>query len=236
MLFLNPLIEAKLIRRYKRFLADVELTCGTPRTASCPNTGSMMGVAEPGCRVWLHHAPSPTRKYDYTWELIENVDGVIIGINTSRPNSLVVEAIENGVIKELLGYESIRREVKYGNEGSRIDLLLEKEGKPPCYVEVKNVTAAVDSGIALFPDAVSQRGTKHLRELMSMVKNGYRAVLIFCVQRNDVTEVRPADDIDPLYGKTLREAILAGVEVLAYGAEVTFTGIYLLKPINVVCS
>jgi sugar fermentation stimulation protein A len=147
----------------------------------------------------------------------------------------VIEAIQNGVIKELNGYDSIRREVKYGNEGSRIDLLLEKEDKPSCYVEIKNVTAAVQTGIALFPDAVSQRGTKHLRELMTMVKDGYRAVLVFCVQRNDVNEVQPADEIDPLYGKTLREAINAGVEVLAYGAEVTFAGIHLLKPINVVC-
>ena len=235
MLFTNPLIEAKLIRRYKRFLADVELTCGTATIASCPNTGSMMGVAEPGSLIWLNHAPSPTRKYDYTWELTQHPHGVLVGINTSRPNSLVVEAIQNGVIKELAGYETIRREVKYGNENSRIDLLLEKAGSPPCYVEIKNVTAAVDQGIALFPDAVSERGTKHLRELISMVKNGYRAALLYCVQRSDVTQVRPADEIDPLYGKTLREAIANGVEVIAYGAEVTFTGIHLMHPVVVIC-
>jgi sugar fermentation stimulation protein A len=235
MLFTNPLIEAKLIRRYKRFLADVELTCGSPTTASCPNTGSMLGLAEPGSRVWLTHAPSPTRKYDYTWELTQSLNGILVGINTSRPNSLAIEAIQNGVIKELTGYDSVRREVKYGNEGSRIDLLLENENRPPCYVEVKNVTAAVHGGIAVFPDAVSQRGTKHLRELMSMVKNGYRAVLLFCVQRGDVSEVRPADEIDPLYGRTLREAILTGVEVIAYGAEVTYTGIHLLHPVSVHC-
>ncbi len=235
MLFANPLIEAKLIRRYKRFLADVELKCGTAATASCPNTGSMMGVAEPGSRVWLNYAPSPTRKYDYTWELTQNPNGTLVGINTSRPNSLVVEAIQSSVIKELAGYETIRREVKYGNEGSRIDLLLEQPDRPYCYVEIKNVTAAVDNGVALFPDAVSERGTKHLRELMSMVKNGHRAVLLYCAQRDDVTQVRPADEIDPLYGKTLREAIHAGVEAIAYGADVSFNGIHLKRPLAVVC-
>jgi len=234
MLFKSPLVEARLIRRYKRFLADIEFHDGSLATASCPNTGSMMGLAEPGSRVWLTHAPSPLRKYDYTWELTENAKGVLIGINTSRPNALVAEAIEAGMIKELSGYSTIRRECKYGAEGSRIDLLLERSDAS-CYVEVKNVTAAVTDGIALFPDAVTERGCKHLRELMMMVSLNHRAVLVFCVQRGDVTEVRPADDIDPVYGKTLREAIAAGVEVIAYRAEVGIAGIVIGNRIPVVC-
>lgn len=234
MRFASPLVEARLLRRYKRFLADMEFADGTLDTASCPNTGSMMGCANPGSRVWLTHAPSPTRKYDYTWELVEALPGVMVGINTSRPNRLVEEAIQSGIIAELAGYSAIRREVKYGAEGSRIDLLL--EGKDaPCYVEVKNVTAAVENGVALFPDAVSQRGAKHLRELMTMVKQGHRAVLVFCVQRGDVTEVRPADEIDPVYGRTLREAIAGGVEVLAYRANISLESIALETRLPVVC-
>ena len=234
MQFSSPLVDARLIRRYKRFLADVEFSDGAFATASCPNTGSMMGCANPDSRVWLTHAPSAKRKYDYTWELVEALPRVIVGINTSRPNRLVEEAIESGVIQELAGYASIRREVKYGSEGSRIDLLLEGRG-PPCYVEVKNVTAAVSNGIALFPDAVSERGAKHLRELMSMVKQGHRAVLIFCVQRGDVHEVSPADEIDPVYGRTLRKAIAGGVEVLAYRAKIDLQSIALTTRIPVVC-
>lgn len=234
MLFKSPLVEARLIRRYKRFLADIEFQDGSFATASCPNTGSMLGLAEPGSRIWLTHAPSPSRKYDYTWELTENEVGTLIGINTSRPNFLVAEAIEGELIEELKGYSTIRRECKYGSEGSRIDLLLEKVDEN-CYVEVKNVTAAVTDGIALFPDAVTERGCKHLRELISMVELKHRAVLFFCVQRGDVAEVRPADHIDPTYGKTLRAAVAAGVEVLAYQAEVNLTGIALGKRIPVVC-
>lgn len=234
MRFASPLVEARLLRRYKRFLADVEFAAGPPATASCPNTGSMMGCANPGSRVWLTHAPSPTRKYDYTWELVEAFPGVLAGINTSRPNRLVEEAIQSGTIAELAGYSAIRREVRYGSEGSRIDLLLEGQA-PSCYVEVKNVTAAVSNGVALFPDAVSDRGAKHLRELMAMVKQGSRAVLVFCVQRGDVTEVRPADDIDPVYGRTLREAIAGGVEVLAYRADISLESITLQTRLPVVC-
>ncbi|HVK56105.1 MAG TPA: DNA/RNA nuclease SfsA [Burkholderiales bacterium] len=235
MIFTFPLVEACLVRRYKRFLADVTFADGSSATASCPNTGSMMGVAEPGSRVWLTHAPSPTRKYDYAWELTETSAGVLVGINTSRPNALVAEAIEAGVVGELAGYISVRREFKYGVEGSRIDLLLEGNGAP-CYVEVKNVTAAVTAGVALFPDAVSDRGSKHLRELMAMVAQGNRAVLVFCVQRGDVKAVRPADEIDPVYGRTLREAIAAGVEVLAYRADVGLSSIALVTSVPVVCS
>lgn len=236
MKFPQLLVSGRLIKRYKRFLADVELDNGETITAACPNTGSMLGCNVPGSRVWLSSSDSPTRKYRHTWELVEGKPGVIVGINTVWPNRLVVEAINAKVIKELSGYRNIKTEVRYGNENSRIDILLDGHTKkPPCYVEVKNVTAAVENDIALFPDAISERGSKHLRELMAMVDEGFRAVLIFCVQRTDVNEVRPADGIDPVYGKTLRQALAHGVEVLAYRARISLQEIVLADKIPVVC-
>jgi len=234
MRFASPLVEGVLVRRYKRFLADVELASGGAVTAACPNTGSMMGCCEPGSRVWLSESDSPTRKYRHTWEIVE-ADGVNVGVNTGLPNRLVREAVESGVIGELSGYGSIRPEVAFGAERSRIDLLLEAPGRPACYVEVKNVTAAVEGRVALFPDAVSERGAKHLRELVRLRAQGLRAVLVFCVQRGDVDEVRPADAIDPLYGRTLREAIAAGVEVMAWRAKVTMRSIAIDARLAVNC-
>ena len=235
MRFPVSLIGARLTRRYKRFLADVTLDDGTALTAHCPNTGSMLGCQLPGSRVWLSRSDNPKRKYAYTWELVELDGGVLVGINTGRSNALVREAIESGVIGELGGYDEIRAEVRYGSENSRADFLL-SGGGGDCYVEVKNVTAAVQDGVAVFPDAVSTRGTKHLRELMGVVREaGKRAVLCFCVQRTDVDEVRPADDIDPVYGRTLREALAAGVEVVAYRAEMHPEAVVLAERIPVVC-
>jgi sugar fermentation stimulation protein A len=234
--FPAPLVEGRLLRRYKRFLADVELAAGGTVTAACPNTGSMLGCCEPGSRVWLSESDSPTRKYRHTWELVEAGApgrGVLVGINTGLPNRLVAEAIEAGTIGELSGYGAIRREVPFGEERSRIDLLLEAPGREPCYVEVKNVTAAVSGGVALFPDAVSERGTRHLRELVRLRGRGLRPVLVFCVQRGDVEEVRPADAIDPLYGRTLREAVAAGVEVMAWRARVSERSIALHRRVAV---
>jgi sugar fermentation stimulation protein A len=238
--FPAPLAEGALLRRYKRFLADVELADGSVVTAACPNTGSMLGCCEPGSRVWLSESDSPTRKYRHTWEMVEvrppgRGRAVMVGINTGLPNRLVAEAIGSGVIAELAGYETIRREVAFGEERSRVDLLLESPGRAACYVEVKNVTAAVTAGVALFPDSVSARGTKHLRELMRLRARGLRPVLVFCVQRGDVGEVRPADAIDPLYGRTLREALAAGVEVMAWRAKVTARAIALADRIEVRC-
>jgi sugar fermentation stimulation protein A len=229
----RALVEGRLIRRYKRFLADIQLAQGVI-TAACPNTGSMMGCCEPGSRVWLSESDSATRKYRHTWELVE-VQDVIVGINTGLPNALVAEAIADGTIAELSGYGSVRREVAFGEERSRVDLLLEGDGREPCYVEVKNVTAAASRGVALFPDCVSERGSKHLRELVRLKALGARPVQLYCVQRGDVKEVRPADGIDFEYGRTLREAIKAGVEVLAYRAEVTPGEIRLKEKIPVVC-
>lgn len=224
-----------LIARYKRFFADVRLDNGEVVTAHCPNTGSMLGCKEPGSRVWISPADNPNRKLRYTWELVEARPEVLVGIHTGRSNALVQEAIAAGRVSELAGYGEVRREVKFGRENSRIDLLLKGTGLPDCYVEVKNVTAAVSDRVALFPDAVSERGSKHLRELMHVVSTGQRAVIFFCVQRGDVDEVRPADEIDVQYGRTLREAMAAGVEALAYRAEVSPEGIVVSMALPVVC-
>lgn len=213
----RPLYAGRLLRRYQRFLADVLLESGETVIAHCPNSGSMKGCAAPGSPVLLSLSPNPKRKLAYTWELVE-ADGVWVGINTSLPNRIVHEAIAAGEVPELAGYNAIRPEVPYGT-GSRIDLLLTGD-RPPCYVEVKNVTL-VEKGLALFPDAVTTRGQKHLRELMEVVRRGERGVIFFLVQRPDAASVSPADAIDPEYGRLLRLAATHGVEPLAYQAEVT---------------
>ncbi|MGD9786621.1 MAG: DNA/RNA nuclease SfsA [Sulfuricellaceae bacterium] len=234
MLFPSPLLEGRLLKRYQRFLADVALADGSTVTAHCPNTGSMLGCKEPGSRVWLSRSANSQRKLPFTWEIVEALPEVLVGVNTGLANRLVEEAIANGAIAELQGYSRIRREVRFGAENSRVDLLLEGDG-PSCYVEVKNVTAAVENGVAIFPDAVSGRGAKHLRELAAMAEAGHRAVLCFCVQRRDVAEVRPADAIDPVYGRTLREAMNRGMEAIAYRAEISPAGIELRHPLPVAC-
>ena len=233
MIYAAPLVQGRLIRRYKRFLADVQLASCVV-TAACPNTGSMLGCCEPGSRVWLSESDRATRKYRHTWEIVE-VGRVMVGINTSLPNALAAEAIASGALAELAGYSNLRREVPFGEERSRVDIVLEHPGRAACYVEVKNVTAAVSGRVALFPDAVSERGAKHLRELVRLKAAGARPVQLYCVQRGDVDEVRPADAIDPGYGRTLREALAAGVEVLAYRAKVTPREIRLETRIPVRC-
>ena len=227
---LPPLVEGRLVRRYKRFLADVELGDGVVVTAHCPNSGSMKGCATPGSRVYLSRSGNKGRKLAFTWELVE-ADGYWAGINTALPNRLTQEAIENGTAAELQGYGSIRREVPYG-EHSRIDLLLEG-GQGRCFVEVKNVTL-VEQGQALFPDAVTTRGQKHLRELMRVVREGDRGVIFFTVQRGDGAGVSPADAIDPEYGRLLRLALDNGVEALAYRALVTHREIRLTERLPVI--
>lgn len=213
----SQLTPGRLLRRYKRFMADVELDDGAMVTAHCPNSGSMLGCAVPGSRVLLSRSDNPTRKFPYTWELVQ-ADGCWVGINTALTNRLAREGIEQGIVAELQGYELIRQEVCYGSERSRIDLLLEGPGL--CYVEVKNVTL-IDGDVARFPDSVTERGQKHLRELMAMVESGARSVNLFVVQRADARAVAPADAIDPAYGRLLRLAVEAGVELLAYQARVT---------------
>jgi sugar fermentation stimulation protein A len=232
MKFTGKLIEGMLIRRYKRFLADVELVGGEVITVHTANTGSMTGCSEPGSTVWLSKSDNPKRKYPLSWELVEVKPTVLVGINTLLSNKLVEEAINAGLVVSLAGYSTIRREVRYGIENSRIDLLLESDLAPDCYVEVKNVTL-IKGGTALFPDAVTERGTKHLRELAEMVRQGKRAVIFYCIQRSDAVEFRPATEIDPLYAKTLTEAVEAGVEALAYSAEVTSDEVRLVSQVPV---
>lgn len=217
----DPLIRGKLVKRYKRFLTDVELDDGSIIVAHCANSGSMESVKEPGSEVWISPARNPDRKLKFTWELVR-VGETLVGINTSLPNMIVSEAIESGIVPELVGYDSLRREVKYG-KNSRIDIFLEAEGKPSCYVEVKNTTMRrnLDDGPVEFPDAVTSRGTKHLMELTDMVAEGHRAVMFYLVQREDSDTFTVAGDIDPTYAETLQSAMKAGVEVLCYGCTMT---------------
>jgi sugar fermentation stimulation protein A len=216
MQFAQPLLTGTLIKRYKRFLADVELEDGSVVTAHCPNSGSMKTCAEPGWAVRLSRANNPKRKLKYTWELVHN--GVCwIGINTHLANKLTVEAIEKGWIPELGGYHTLRTEVKYG-QNSRVDILLESESER-CYVEVKNVTLVEADGVYRFPDAVTKRGLKHLHELREMKRQGHRAVMLFAIQRSDGSHFEPAAGIDPEYARALKQAHAAGVEILPYRAE-----------------
>ncbi len=218
MKFQHPLLGGTLIRRYKRFLADVQLDDGSTVTAHCPNSGSMKTCNQPGWPVRLSTSDNPKRKLKYTWEMIHN-GKCWIGINTILANKIATEAVQNGTIKELQGYSQMRTEVKYG-QNSRIDLWL-KNAQQQCFVEIKNVTLVEDDGFYRFPDAVTTRGLKHLHELIEMVQKGHRAVMLFLIQRTDGTLFKPADHIDPHYSQTLRQAFREGVEILPYLAEVT---------------
>jgi sugar fermentation stimulation protein A len=236
MRFPAPLTRGRLIKRYKRFLADVTLDSGETVTATCPNTGSMLGLTAPGSPVWLSRSDSPTRKYPHTWEMIEADLGdgpSLVGINTNHPNRLVTEAIEGRRIKKLAGYQSLRREVKYG-EASRIDILLEDPGKGLCYVEIKNVHLMRKPGFAEFPDSVTARGAKHLRELREMVAQCHRAVMLYLIQRTDATRFSLAHDLDPVYAQAFAEAADAGVEAMAYACRLSPDEIALDKAIRIV--
>ncbi|MDD9911865.1 MAG: DNA/RNA nuclease SfsA [Alphaproteobacteria bacterium] len=217
MKFDKPILKATFLKRYKRFFVDAQLPDGITVTAHCPNTGSMKGLLVEGADMYLTHHNDPKRKLQYTTEVIFTPTSPV-GINTSRPNKLVAEAITNGTIAELQGYETIKPEVKYGTN-SRIDLLLTAPNKPDCYVEVKNTTMA-EGHTAMFPDAVTERGRKHLNELAEMVKQGHRAVMVFLTQRMDCTTFTPADNIDPAYGETLRHVLNAGVEAICYDCTI----------------
>lgn len=225
MRFSTPLIRATLVRRYKRFLADMTLESGETVTAHCANSGSMLSVDAPGSEAWLSPAADPKRKLRYTWEMVR-VGAALVGINTQHPNRIVAEAIEAGAVPELAGYAALRREVRYG-ANSRVDILLEDAARPPCYVEVKNVTLMRDAGLAEFPDAVTARGTKHLADLAAEVARGNRAVMLFLVQRPDARAFAPAADIDPAYAAGLARARAAGVELLCRDCAVSTAEILL---------
>jgi sugar fermentation stimulation protein A len=235
MRFTAPLLPATLIRRYKRFLADVVLPSGETLTVHCANPGSMIGLSAPGARVWLSKSANPNRKLAHSWELIEVDFGVgaeLVGINTSHPNALAAEAIAAGAIAELVGYAGLRREVKYGRN-SRVDFLLEDPARVPCYVEIKNVHLMRRAGLAEFPDAVTKRGAKHLAELADMVAAGNRAVMLFLIQIGSARRFALARDIDPGYGRAFDAARQAGVEPIAYRCGITCDGIEVVEPVPI---
>lgn len=215
--FPQPLVRGRLVQRYKRFLADIVLDDGTELTAHCPNPGAMLGLNTPGLTAWLSKSADPKRKLAYTLELVE-ADGGLVGINTMHPNRLVAEALAADAIPELTGYSSHRREVKYGTN-SRVDFLLEAEGRPPCWLEIKNCHLRRGGTLAEFPDCVAARSLKHLRELEAMVAAGDRAVALFVVQRMDCDAFAACHDLDPAFARGLGQAADAGVEVLVYACD-----------------
>jgi sugar fermentation stimulation protein A len=233
MQFSAPLIPATLVRRYKRFLADVVLPSGETVTVHCANPGAMIGLNVPGARVWLSKSGNPKRKLVHSWELIEvDLGGgpELVGINTGHPNALAAEAIAGGRIPELVGYASASREVKYG-KASRVDFLLEAPGRPPCYLEIKNVHLMRRAGLAEFPDAVTKRGARHLAELSDMVAAGARAVMLFLVQIGSAERFALARDIDAGYGRAFDLAHAAGVEAIAYRCRISCGGIEVAEPV-----
>jgi len=235
MRFSVPLVPATLIRRYKRFLADVRLPGGEEITAHVANPGAMTGLAAPGARVWLSKSDNPKRKLPWSWELVEVDFGgglELVGVNTGHPNGVVAEALAAGAIPELAGYASARREVKYGRS-SRVDVLLEDAGRPPCYVEVKNVHLMRRQGLAEFPDAVTARGAKHLDELAAMVVAGCRAVMLFLIQIGSAKRFALAADIDPAYARAFARARAAGVEAIAWRCAITADGIDCAHPVPI---
>lgn len=236
MRFPAPLVPATLIRRYKRFLADVVLASGEQVTVHVANPGAMTGLMAPGARIWLSQSDNPSRKLPHSWELVE-VDlgaGVeLAGINTAHPNGLVAEAIGLGVIPELAGYSAVRREVKYG-KNSRIDFLLEQTGRPPCYVEVKNVHLMRQPGLAEFPDCVTARGAKHLDEMAAMVLAGARAITLYVIQIGSADRFALADDIDPAYAAAFDRARAGGVEAIAWRCALTHHAVSVAGPVPIV--
>lgn len=231
MLWPSPLIQGRLIKRYKRFLADIVLDSGEETTVHCPNPGRMLGLDHPGEPVWLSRSKNKARKLPLTLEMVE-ADGGLVGINTMHPNRLVEEAVRADAIPELSGYQRIRREVAY-DSGSRIDLLLEADDRPPCYVEVKNVHLKRDAE-AEFPDCVTARGTKHLGALKRQVASGARAVLTYVVQRSDCRSFSLAEDIDPAYASAFREALEGGVEALCRDCSIDCDEIVLASSLPIV--
>ncbi|MGE6659167.1 DNA/RNA nuclease SfsA [Pseudomonas sp. NPDC077408] len=234
MQFTTPLEQGRLVRRYKRFLADVVTDAGEHLCIHCPNTGSMLNCMGEGARVWFQRNSDPKRKLPGTWELVETPQGRLACVNTARANRLVEEALLAGVIGELSDFTALKREVAYGIENSRVDFRLDYPAGP-AFVEVKSVTLGfADTAVAAFPDAVTDRGARHLRELAVLARQGVRAVQLYCVNLMGIEAVRPAGEIDPRYAAALRDAVEAGVEVLAYGVELSPKEIRLVRPLPVI--
>jgi sugar fermentation stimulation protein A len=236
MRFPAPLIPARLLRRYKRFLADVALDSGETITVHVANPGAMLGLMQPGARVWLSKSAKAARKLPYSWELIEADFGAgseLVGVNTGHPNFLAAEAIAAGAIPELAGYASVRREVKYGRN-SRVDFLLEDPSRPPCYVEIKNVHLMRSHGLAEFPDSVTKRGAKHLDELAQIAAGGARAVMLYLIQIGSAARFALARDIDPAYGAAFDRARASGVEAIARRCLLTCELIAIADPVPIV--
>ena len=233
MRFESPLIPARLIRRYKRFLADCRLADGREVVAHCANPGSMLGLAEPGEKIWLEPNDDPRKKLKFGWRLVDHENGHFTGVDTSVPNRALRAALMAGQIAPLAGYETVRPEVKYG-ENSRIDFLLTGPDRRDAYVEVKSVTLCRRPGLAEFPDSVTARGTRHLGELADMARDGHRAVLLYLVQRTDCTSVSVAGDIDPAYAAAYAAAQAAGVEVMALDCAISPQGIAPRAPLPVI--
>lgn len=220
MRFQTPLVQAVLLRRYKRFLADIRLMDGREVTAHCANPGSMMGLAEPGASIWVEPNDDPRKKLKFGWRLVEGAAGDFTCVDTAIANRVIKEALEAGQVPELAAYDVVRPEQSYG-AGSRVDFLLSGAGLPDAYVEVKSVTLSRSPGLAEFPDSVTARGARHLGELSEMARAGHRAVLLYLVQRTDAQAVTVAEDIDPTYASALHQAHAAGVTVLSYRANIT---------------
>lgn len=231
MKFPTPLVPARLIRRYKRFLADAILEeSGREVTVHCPNPGAMLGLAEPGTRIWVEPNDDPRKKLKYGWRLVELDDGHMAGIDTAVPNRVVKEALFAGRVPELAMYDEVRPEVRYGRE-SRVDFLLRGAGLADAYVEVKNAHLRRSAGLAEFPDCVTQRGARHLDELAAMVADGHRAVMFYLVQRTDCDRLALARDLDAEYGAAFDRARAAGVEVVCHATEITVDGVGLGAPL-----
>lgn len=228
----QPLHRARLIRRYKRFLADVAFEDGREETVHVPNPGSMIGLAESGMTVFVSEGGSATRKLPHTLELVETAAGVLVGVNTLQPNRLVAEALAADAIPELSGYATVRREVRYGQR-SRVDFLLEHPDRPPCWVEVKGVTLSRQRGLAEWPDCVSARASRHVGELVQRVEAGDRALVLFLAQRSDCDRFALAADLDPAFARALQDAMARGVEAAAYVCEITLEEIAVSGRMNV---
>ncbi|MFV0513015.1 MAG: DNA/RNA nuclease SfsA [Jhaorihella sp.] len=232
MRFQTPLVPARLIRRYKRFLADCRLQDGRDVVAHCANPGSMLGLAEPGTKIWLEPNDDPRKKLKFGWRLVDHENGHFTGVDTSLPNRALRAALQAGAVEPLAQYATVRAEVAYG-KNSRVDFLLTQPGLRDAYVEVKSVTLSRTPGLAEFPDSVTARGTRHLNELARMAQAGHRAVMLYLVQRTDTARFTLAHDIDPAYAAAFRDATAAGVESLAFGCTISPRAVELGAPLPV---